>query len=42
MKVEELEMYGKALEMPKEAMKKQAKIVSYPKGKKLNCFFILG
>ena len=27
MKVEELEMYGKALEMPKEAMKKQAKIV---------------
>lgn len=27
MKVEELEMYGKALEMPKEAMRKQAKIV---------------
>jgi hypothetical protein len=27
MKVEELEMYGKALEMPKEAMKKQAKII---------------
>jgi hypothetical protein len=27
MKVEELEMYGKALEMPKEAMKRQAKII---------------
>jgi len=27
MKVEELEMYGKALEMPKEAVKKQSKIV---------------
>lgn len=27
MKVEELKMYGKALEMPKEAMKKQSKIV---------------
>ena len=26
-KVEELEMYGKALEMPKEAVKKQMKIV---------------
>ena len=27
MKVEELEMYGKALEMPKEAVRKQSKIV---------------
>ena len=27
MKVEELEMYGKALEMPKEALKKQMKVV---------------
>ena len=27
MKVEELEMYGKALEMPKEAVKNQMKIV---------------
>jgi len=27
MKVEELEMYGEALQMPKEAMKKQAKII---------------
>ncbi|MCG8700527.1 MAG: L-2-amino-thiazoline-4-carboxylic acid hydrolase [Bacteroidales bacterium] len=27
MKVEELEMYGKALQMPKQALKKQAKIV---------------
>ena len=27
MKVEELEMYGKALEMPKEALRKQTKIV---------------
>jgi len=27
MKVEQLEMYGKALEMPKEATKKQMKLV---------------
>lgn len=41
MKVEELEMYGKALEMPKEAVKQQMKIVFRLLRKKFGVFGIL-
>ena len=42
MKVEELEMYGKALEMPKEAMKQQTKIVFRLLRKEFGVFGIPG
>lgn len=42
MKVEELEMYGKALEMPKDAMKKQNKIIFSLLRKEFGIFGLLG